>query len=114
MLIRTYPDPLLSAIVQETYETIAGIVSNDDGVYSALVEHAVPKLAHVIASPTTEDDLSMPSAAFELAESIIRGRKGSLGNHLGPLLWPAAFDRLLNTDDMELMQVGPTLSSPRR
>lgn len=91
--------------MQETYETIAGVVFANDEVYSALVQHAIPKLAAAIAEPVDEDTLSLPAAAFELAESILRGRRGGLGNEIGELLWPSAFKCLMSSDDMDSMQV---------
>ncbi len=71
----------------------------------ALVEHAIPKLAVAIAEPVTEETLSLPAAAFELVESILRGRRGGLGKAIGELLWPSAFKCLVTSDDMDSMQV---------
>lgn len=104
--LKNNDDPFLTAIVQETYETIAGVVFSNDEVYMALVEHAIPKLAVAIAEPVTEETLSLPAAAFELVESILRGRRGGLGKAIGELLWPSAFKCLVTSDDMDSMQYG--------
>jgi hypothetical protein len=91
--------------VQEAFETIAAVVSPNDEVYNSLVQAAAPKLAGVIGTPVDEENLTMPAAAFELVESILRGRHGGLGATLGEVLWPAAFGCLMTTDDMDSMQV---------
>jgi hypothetical protein len=105
LLMAPRTDPFLAGIVQEAFETIAAVVSPNDEVYNSLVQAAAPKLAGVIGTPADEENLSMPAAAFELAESILRGRHGGLGATLGEVLWPAAFGCLMTTDDMDSMQV---------
>ena len=108
LTLRFRVDPVLTAIVEELYESIAGLPSPE--VVRHLVLHVSPRLAAAISTPTTEETLHLPGEALQLANALIRNRGGSFEPELVATITSAVLLLLQSTDDMDVIQVGPCLS----
>lgn len=96
-------DPVLTAIVEEVFETIATLPNL--AIVHSLVCVVAPMLAVDLAAPITDDTIHLPGEAIQLANSLIRGRAGPIEQKLVDTLTSAVIRFLRNTDDMDDIQV---------
>ena len=95
-------DPVLTAIVEELFETIAMLSPE---VVGSLVHHVTPRLASAILAPVTDATIHLPGEAVQLANSLLRSRGGPIEVELVAVVTAATMVCLRKTDDMDVIQV---------
>lgn len=101
-------DPIATAIVEETFDTLA----SRPAIVSRIVSILAPRLSAAISGTNVpegsdEDDMvHVPGEAVQLANSLIRTRGGPIEQELVQSITAAVMATLARTDDMDVIQHG--------
>jgi hypothetical protein len=96
-------DIVVLSIIEEVFQTLAS--SEVQEVYDSLVQTATPIIANILSAPESAENMTLTMSAVELLNAILSGRKGDIGETIGPNVWPAVFHTMLTTDDSDTIQV---------
>jgi importin-9 len=96
-------DPIILSVLSDILQTLAS--SEASGVYTVVVQSALPSLTHAIGAAKTEESWIV-SAAIELVSSLASGAKeGALGDGFFAMLAPNLFTCLQVAEDRDVLQV---------
>jgi hypothetical protein len=107
-------DPIATAIIEETFDTLA----SRPAIVSRIVSILAPRLAAAIsgtgpgatalagAAADEDEQVHVPGEAVQLANSLIRTRGGPIESELVENITAAVMGTLAKTDDMDVIQHG--------
>ncbi|KAI0756104.1 ARM repeat-containing protein [Daedaleopsis nitida] len=97
-------DPIFNAIMADVLASLAS--SPAAGIYPAVIQQALPALAHAIATYTANDSY-VAAAGLELTNGLIEGApETGLGDGFLALLLPSLFACLRTAEDRDAIQNG--------
>lgn len=95
------PDPVITAIIEELFESL----STRPHLILTIISHLSPRLSTLISTPTDDETIHVPGEAVQLANSLIRARGGPIEAELVRGVTGAVLSVLAGTDDMDVIQV---------